>query len=235
MRFVHSLGICLLLLHGVAVAFELQKITSGPFQTNSHLILSTSSREAVVVDPAPESFDKIVSLLEKKQKKLSAIWITHSHWDHTADCHLLLQERRVPVVVHKYDADNLQTPGSDGLPCYIDMQPVTASRYIKDGEILTIGESKWRVIHTPGHSPGSVCFYNEEDGVLLSGDTLFATTMGNISFPTSSPHLMGTSLFRLSTLPPQTKVFPGHGEATTIEQERSWMLDAAEGLCEEKR
>ena len=217
------------------MTFDLQKITSGPFQTNSYIILSTSSKEAVVVDPAPESADAILALLEKKDKNLSAIWITHSHWDHTADCHFLLEERKVPVVVHKYDADNLQTPGCDGLPCYIDMQPVTPSRYVKDGERLTVGKSSWIVIHTPGHSPGSVCFYNEEEGVLLSGDTLFAKTMGNISFPTSSPHLMGTSLFRLSSLPPPTKVFPGHGESTTIAQERSWMLDAAEGLSEEAR
>jgi len=225
----------LLLAQGEAVAFSLECFISGPFQTNVYVLISSSSKEAVVVDPAPESADKIFSLLEEKDKTLSAIWITHSHWDHTADCRFLLEEQKVPVVVHKYDADNLQTPGCDGLPCYVDMQSVTPSKYVKEGDILTIGESTWKVIHTPGHSPGSVCFYNEKEGALISGDTLFAKTMGNISFPTSSPHLMGTSLFRLSTLPPSTRVFPGHGESTTIGNERSWMLDAAEGLCGEKK
>ena len=90
------------------------------------------------------------------------------------------------------------------------------------------------VIHTPGHSLGSVCFYYEKEGILLSGDTLFKGTMGNVSFPTSSPALMGETLLKLSRLPPATKVFPGHGLATTIGDEQSWMASVAQNLREEK-
>jgi len=217
------------------MSFDIKSFSTGPFQTNVYIVFSTNSRQAVAIDPAPESTDRIIQILEQKNKTLSAIWLTHSHWDHTADCSFLLEYQKVPVLVHKHDADNLVHPGADGLPAFLDMQPVTPTKYIENGEVLTIGESRWEVIHVPGHSPGSVCFYNQEEGVLISGDTLFAGTMGNISFPTSSPHLMGTSLFRLSSLPPSTRVFPGHGRATTIEAERNWMLDAAEGLAEEKK
>jgi glyoxylase-like metal-dependent hydrolase (beta-lactamase superfamily II) len=205
---------------------------SGPFQTNTYLLISTSTGDAVVVDPAPDSADSLLAAIQQHKKTLLAVWITHSHWDHTADCHALLAQHNVPVMVHQLDSENLISPGSDGLPSLISIPPLTTLTYINDGDVLSLGKGVWTVLHSPGHSLGSVCFYNADDGILLSGDTLFKGTMGNISFPTSSPYLMGETLLKLSALPPATRVFPGHGPSTTIAKERSWMVTASQKLLE---
>jgi glyoxylase-like metal-dependent hydrolase (beta-lactamase superfamily II) len=210
------------------MSIRIECLPSGPFHTNTYLLMSSSSNDAVVVDPSPNSAHELEALLKEHQKTLIAIWITHSHWDHTADCHALLTHRDIPVMVHRFDAENLIHPGSDGIPSWIPIHPLTSATLLNDGDILHVGSSSWKVIHTPGHSPGSVCLYNAKEGFLLSGDTLFKGTMGNISFPTSSPYLMGETLLKLSSLPPTTRVLPGHGPSTTIGNEQAWMVISAQ-------
>jgi len=194
----------------------------GPLNTNVYFL--TSQEEAVVVDPAPGSLKKISALLEERGVKLTAVWITHSHWDHVADCRGFVDSYTIHVYVHKLDADNLTHPGSDGIPSWVLVQPVENVTFVADGEKLKCGDQEWTVIHTPGHSLGSVCFYNEREGKLISGDTLFRGTMGKVSFPTSDPDLMNETLLKLSQLPPETEVYPGHGPSTSIRRERSWMI-----------
>jgi glyoxylase-like metal-dependent hydrolase (beta-lactamase superfamily II) len=194
----------------------------GPLNTNVYFL--TSQEEAVVVDPAPGSLKKISALLEERGVKLTAVWITHSHWDHVADCRGFVDSYTIRVYVHKLDADNLTHPGSDGIPSWVPIQPVENVTFVADGEKLKCGDQEWTVIHTPGHSLGSVCFYNEREGKLISGDTLFRGTMGKVSFPTSDPDLMNETLLKLSQLPPETEVYPGHGPSTSIRRERSWMI-----------
>jgi hydroxyacylglutathione hydrolase len=197
-------------------------LAAGPLLTNVYLL--SSQQEAVVVDPAPESEQVLSTILKERGLVLTAVWITHSHWDHIAGCRSLVDEYAVRVYVHKLDADNLLQPGSDGIPSFVSVRPVDGATYIADGDLLRCGSQEWIVMHTPGHSLGSVCFYNKQEGMLISGDTLFRGTMGNVSFPTSDPELMDETLHRLSQLPPETKVYPGHGPPTTIQRERSWMV-----------
>ena len=132
--------------------------------------------------------------------------------------------------MHQLDAENLIDPGSDGIPSWVPLQPIVDLTFVTDGDELPLGSGIWTVLHSPGHSMGSVCFYNAKEGLLISGDTLFKGTMGNISFPTSAPDLMADTLVRLSSLPAATKIFPGHGSASTIGDERSWMVSAAQKL-----
>lgn len=212
------------------MSITIECLPSGPLQTNTYLLMASSSNDAVVVDPAPRSADAIEALLKERHKTLTAIWITHSHWDHTADCQALVTHHSIPVMVHRFDAENLIHPGSDGIPSWIPIHPLASVTLLNDGDRLHVGESTWQVLHTPGHSPGSICLYNAEEGVLLSGDTLFEGTMGKISFPTSSPFLMGETLLKLSALPPSTRVLPGHGPATTIGDEQPWMIVSAQQL-----
>ncbi len=180
--------------------------------------------QAVVVDPAFGSLSGVESLLAEHKAELIAIWITHSHLDHTAGCSDLLQRHPVPLLIHYADAENLTHPGSDGLPAWSGFIPVQPTGFLKNGQELCVGSSRWTVIHTPGHSPGSLCFYNAAANLLLTGDTLFRGTMGAISFPQSCPEMMGESLLRLAALPLETKVYPGHGPTTTIGKERNWMI-----------
>jgi glyoxylase-like metal-dependent hydrolase (beta-lactamase superfamily II) len=200
-------------------------LPSGPFETNAYIVACSKTSHAAIIDPAPGSAEKILSHLSKKQWQPSKILITHSHWDHIADTAQLKQKLNVPVYVHSLDAPNLKMPGSDNLPCWIEIEGVVPDVLVEEGDTIPIGELQFQVIHTPGHTPGGVCFYLKEQGTLFSGDTLFKGTIGNLSFPTAQPELMWTSLEKLSKLPFETKVYPGHGPSTTIGQEK-WLSNA---------
>lgn len=205
----------------------IQTFPSGPFETNAIIVACQATKIGVIIDPAPESSQKIADFLAKNNLHPEKILITHSHWDHIADIAILQSkfDFHIPVLIHEEDAGNLQNPGTDGLPCWVDFEGVKADGFLTDGEIIKIGELSFEVIHTPGHSPGGVCFYNKDRGVLIAGDTLFKGSIGNLSFPTARPKLMWSSLKRLALLPPETAVYPGHGPRTTIGEER-WLVNA---------
>lgn len=205
-------------------------LSTGPCATNCYLVACASTSEAVVIDPAPGSLQWIQKQLEKEKWQLKAIWLTHSHWDHFADAHALQQQfdkdkSPLPLLVHRLDAENVLEPGSDRLPLFIPISPARVDRRFEGGDTLALGTLSFEVLHTPGHSPGCVCFYEPKQGVLFSGDTFFRGTIGNLSFPTSSSENMWRSLTRLAKLPPDTKVYPGHGPSTTIGAE-NWLSDA---------
>lgn len=198
---------------------------SGPYATNAYAIICSVTNQMAIVDPSPGSTDAILKYAEAKNAIPDKILLTHSHWDHIADVSHLKSHWNIPVYVHAEDAGNLIDPGSDGIPLRVDIVGVQPDFFLKDGEVIQVGEQKFQVIHTPGHSPGGVCFYCKEQGVMLSGDTLFKGTMGTLAVPTAQPNLMWKSLKRLSQLPAETIVFPGHGARTTIGAE-PWLPHA---------
>ena len=198
---------------------------SGPFETNAYIVACSETGSAVVVDPGVESFDRIVDHLEAAGLRPERILLTHSHWDHIGDVAALKEKYGIPVAIHPADAKNLERPGSDGLPCWVKIQGVKTDEELTHGDEIRVGNLRFTVIHTPGHSPGGVCFYDQEHAILLSGDTLFQGSIGNLSFPTASPDAMWASLEILAALPPETVVYPGHGPSTTIGDEE-WLPKA---------
>lgn len=205
----------------------LEIFSSGPVRTNAILLGCSHTQKAVWIDAPFESHKHLISAQKRHQLQIEKILLTHSHWDHIAEAALLKKELGVPLYIHSEDAGNLEKPGSDHLPCPVAITAVKPDFYLKDGERLQVGDLEIEVIHTPGHTPGCVCFYLKKEKLLISGDTLFKGTIGNISFPTSRPKLMWSSLKKLSLLPPETRVIPGHGPETTIGAE-SWLADAEE-------
>lgn len=203
--------------------------TSGPAETNSILIGCSKTGKAAVVDAPLGITPLIVQALKKQDLIAQMILLTHSHWDHIADAAPLQKTLNVPLYVHPEDAGNLEKPGSDQLPLFFPVEGVTTEKFLSDGQIILLGDLQFEVICTPGHTPGGVCFWLREQKILISGDTLFKGTIGNISFPTARPELMWQSLKKLAKLPPETKVFPGHGPETTIGAE-SWISSAQEML-----
>jgi hydroxyacylglutathione hydrolase len=199
--------------------------TSGPFETNTYLLACSETQRGVVIDVPFKSSEWILQRVEELSLKIEAILFTHSHWDHIAEASLLKEKWNVPIHIHPDDAGNLEDPGSDGLPLFFPIQKVKADGFLFDGQILNIGSLSIRVIHTPGHTPGGVCFYLPKEKILISGDTLFHGTIGNLNFPTACPARMWDSLKKLAALPPDTKVYPGHGESTTIGAEK-WIVHA---------
>ncbi len=205
----------------------LKAFPSGPLDTNAYIVACPQTRQAAIVDPAPDSYERLIAFIQEGNLAPVAILLTHSHWDHIADVKAIKIKYSIPVSIHPLDAPNLKNPGADGLPCWLDIPGVVADRLIKEGDVIAIGNLTFKVIETPGHTPGGVCFYCSDEGILLSGDTLFKGTIGNVSFPTSRPDLMWESLRKLSLLPKGTRVYPGHGSSTTIGDE-NWLSRAEE-------
>lgn len=202
-------------------------LPSGPFETNAYVVGCPVTRKAAIIDPGVESASKVAHALDKHQLSPEKIILTHSHWDHIGDVAPLVEKYHIPVLIHPSDAPNLKEPGSDGLPMWYAIRGVVPDQFIEEGDLIPVGDLLFRVIHTPGHTPGGVCLFCDKEGVLLSGDTLFKQSIGNISFPTANADDMWRSLKKLEKLPAQTRVYPGHGPSTTIGEE-SWLPRARE-------
>lgn len=206
---------------------EVLSFSSGPLETNAYLVICKETAHAAVIDAPLDSAAKIVTTAADIHVMIEKIIITHSHWDHIADSATMKEKTGAKIYIHRDDAYNLLKPGSDRLPQWILLESVAPDVFLEDGVHIAIGRTQWKVIHTPGHSPGSICLYCEEERILFSGDTIFRGTIGNISFPTSEPEKMWDSLKKLERLPKQTTVFPGHGDKTTLGAER-WLPRAKE-------
>ncbi len=199
--------------------------SSGPCVTNTYLAWCEETKKAFVVDVPPGSLARLLQVLEKENLVLERILLTHSHWDHIGDVKALQKATGAKVFIHQLDAGNVKQPGSDGLPLYVPIEGTTPDAFLEEGDRFFIGKIELLVLFTPGHTPGGVSFYLPGEKILFSGDTLFKKSMGRIDFPTSNPDSMWKSLLKLSRLPLDTKVLSGHGEPTTIGEEK-WIVDA---------
>lgn len=205
----------------------IQVFTSGPIETNLILIGCLQTRKAVIFDAPLDSVPLLTHSIEENNLHPEMLLLTHSHWDHTAEAAKIVKQLGIPLYVHAEDAVNVENPGSDGLPLFFPIEGVKPAGFLTDGQKILIGSLQIEVIHTPGHTPGGVCFWFPQEKVLIAGDTLFRGTIGNLSLPTARPALMWESLKKIGKLPPETRVIPGHGGETTIKDEQ-WIIHAKE-------
>lgn len=196
----------------------------GPIENNTIVVVCDKTKKALVIDPAFGCNDKIKKFVEENKYSLEKILLTHAHWDHIADVKLLKDVFSCPVYVHKLDSFLLENPPKHALFSMITIPKIKADVSLQDNEKIKMGEIELVTIHTPGHTPGSVCYYVENEKALFSGDTLFKGSFGRVDFPYSNPQDMIDSLKKLSKLPKEVKVYPGHGPKTTIGQE-NWIVD----------
>lgn len=200
---------------------------SGPIGTNAYLVGCENMEKGIFIDPGFQSATSLLQGAKFHNLSIEAIFLTHTHWDHMCDAAILSKELDIPVFVHPLEAKNLQKPGSDGLTTPFKLKGVAEYNELEEGQIHEIGELSFSVIHTPGHSPGGVCFYFEDEKVLFSGDTLFKGTIGRLDLPTGEPDKMWESLAKLALLDPNTKVYPGHGGPTVLKKE-TWLKNPRE-------
>jgi len=195
------------------VAFE-----TGPLQENAYLVIDRASRDAAMVDPGDDA-DRLIEAVEQANVRLRAIWLTHAHFDHVGAVRALRTRFDVPVFLHEEDVPMFEAgpfqAASWGLP--FDGDEVPAERFT-EGQGLRLGELSFTVMHTPGHSPGHVTLHGH--GIALVGDCLFAGSIGRTDLPMANGPAMAQSLERIVALPPETRVLPGHGPATTVGEER---------------
>ncbi len=181
--------------------YVLDKIIVGQLFTNCYLLTEAESGHCAIIDPGAD-YKRIKGLIDSKKLTPSFIINTHGHPDHI----MANSQFGLPVYIHKNDAGFLSAPGRNLL--------------IKDKDKIKLGNLTIEVIHTPGHTPGGISlFYN---GILFSGDTLFAGGVGRTDLPGGSmQQLMSSIKEKLFKLPDDTKVYPGHGEETTIAREKA--------------
>ena len=194
---------------------------SGPIETNSILVYAEESPHALLFDAPLGCVEHWQGRLKSLGKTLSTLLITHSHWDHIGDAALAKATWKMPIGIHEEDEGNLKHPGSDGLPRFFSFEGVPPDFYVAEGEKKSYGGYAVEVIHTPGHTPGGVCFYLPQFGIVVSGDTLFQGSIGRLDLSTARPKLMGASLKKVLQLPKETIVLPGHGDPTTIGEEQN--------------
>jgi len=203
---------------------EIFTLTLGVCATNCYI--TKIGNTALVVDPADEG-ETICAFLREKNLEPVACVITHAHFDHIYGLDTLCETfPKMKVYAHKLDADalsdtfrNLSSP-LFGVP-YAYKGDV---EMLCDGQILPVGDVSFEVLHTPGHTEGSICLYNKDEGVLFSGDTLFYETCGRVDFPGGDAHKMKASLKRLCSLSGDCEVYPGHECTTTLSHERQYNL-----------
>ena len=193
----------------------LDRLNDNPFGTNAWFVAADGSDDAVVVDPGFDA-DGIRAALAAAGKRPVAVLATHGHVDHVGSAAAMAGD--LPVLIHELDAPAFDDciawggafPAQPAKPAHV--------RTIDDGEVLEFAGFHIEVLHTPGHTPGSVCFVT--DGFLFSGDLVFRDSIGRSDFPNSSPRDMEESLRRFLKLPDELDVYPGHMEATTVGRER---------------
>ena len=193
----------------------------GPIATNVHVLADARSREAIAIDTATPCLAWIADELAARDWTLKLIVSTHGHWDHIGDNAAVAEHTGADIAVHPLDRERLTDPQPVWAPFEI-MPSIPAVELAEGGEIR-FGEIRLAVLHTPGHTEGSVCLLDRDGGLLFSGDTLFAGGWGRVDLPGGDPEAMVASLARLTELEDAVQVFPGHGDATTIGRERAWL------------
>jgi hydroxyacylglutathione hydrolase len=196
----------------------IEAFSDNPFDTNCWLLAAEGRADAVVVDPGFFP-DRVRSLLAAAGKRPVAVLATHGHHDHIGAV-VELCGTELPLYIHKEDELALTDPEAwgAGFPTPAIGRPAEV-RTLSDGDLLEVGGLEFEVMHTPGHTPGSVCF--RTDALVLSGDLVFRGTIGRYDLPNSSPKAMIASLRRFLSLPDELDVYPGHMEATTVGLERA--------------
>jgi hydroxyacylglutathione hydrolase len=195
----------------------LEVFSDNPYATNCWLLAADGRDEAVVVDPGFFA-ERVHDLLKAAGKRPVAVLATHGHYDHVGAAAEFCGDD-IPLFIHEADEQALTDPVGWGSGFETPVGRPREVRTIRDGEVVTSAGFEIQVVHTPGHTPGSVCFRLPE--LVLSGDLVFRGTIGRYDFPNSSETAMFASLRRFLELPDDLDVLPGHLERTTVGLERA--------------
>ncbi len=200
----------------------------GMVGTNCYLLIHEETKEAVLVDPADQA-GRINDWIRSEGCLLRAIYLTHGHFDHILAAEELRRYHQVPVCALEAEAVLLNDPVKNLTYQTGDGFGLVPDRLLRDGEELHYAGLDCKVIATPGHTAGSCCYYFEQEQVLVSGDTLFAESVGRTDLPTGNTRQILASVRKLKDLPASVQVLPGHGESTTIGYEAQYNPYLQEG------
>lgn len=200
-------------------AVEIKAVAVGSLATNCYLVMNRDTRELFLVDPG-SSGKALAEEVRRLEAVPKAILLTHGHYDHTGGVRAFLEAYPGTALYaccrEKRMLEEPDLNAAVGFPSYT----VSPDHYVKEGDVIEAAGMSLRVLETPGHTAGSVCYYSEAEQVLFAGDTLFRGSCGRTDLGTGSDSAMRQSLTRLAGLPDSTDVLPGHGPMTTIAHEK---------------
>lgn len=198
-----------------------ETIVVGALGVNCYLLADSDTKEGIVIDPGAEP-ERILAAVKNSGVKVLTVLNTHGHFDHIGGNRRVAEATGGKLMISKEDEPFLSRASISasmyGLAAEDSPSPAA---FLAEGDIIRFGRHELKVIHIPGHSPGGSCFYLAKDGILISGDSLFAESIGRTDLPGGSQtQLVGAIRSKLLSLPEDTRVFPGHGPATTIGNEK---------------
>ncbi len=199
---------------------KIEKVIVGSLSTNCYIVYDENTKESIVIDPG-DSASLICTKLDDLGLSVNYIVLTHAHVDHICAVDILKSKYDAKICIGKYDAEKLNDSMLNLCAFFGFSSPkAKADILLSDGDALVLSDKSFKIIQTPGHTDGSISLYF--DDCLISGDTLFYESVGRTDFPSGSSNELRNSIKNiLFKLPSETKVYPGHGEMTTIEHEKN--------------
>jgi len=196
---------------------KIETLPVGMLQVNCYVVWAPPSTQAAIIDPGDDA-SEILAFFERESLTVGAVLLTHAHVDHIRAVPELVKATEAPVYVHVDDHPLYSSP-DNALPPWV---PAAVGLPEPVAEIPLVEGLEFDVLHTPGHTQGGVCYYFADDGIMISGDTLFAGSIGRTDLPGGDMATLMASLQRIATdMPDDTVVYPGHGPTTTIGRERA--------------
>ncbi|MBJ2175140.1 MBL fold metallo-hydrolase [Aureibaculum sp. A20] len=206
---------------------HVQVFPFNPVQVNTYVLWDSETKDCILIDPGcwnTEEEQILVSFIEKEQLKVTKIVLTHAHFDHVAGVNFVLKQWKVPLIGHK--EANLLMPRVPEMAGWFNlhMEPVSPlTNYVKEGDTLPLGTSRFEIIHVPGHSPGSIVLYCEQQDFMIGGDVLFKGDIGHTEVPYGNLKILVDGIKKkLLIKPDATIVYTGHGPSTTIAYEKKY-------------
>lgn len=201
---------------------KINQYVVGEVQTNCYIIINEETNECLIVDPGA-SANQLASRINADNLKPVAILLTHGHFDHAGASRGLAKMFDISIYAHEAEEDTLKDSRKNVSWMVGRAESYSADIYVNESEELNLAGFSIQVLHTPGHTEGGCCYYFKEEGVLFSGDTLFAESVGRTDFPGGSMSQLVRSIReKLMVLPDETMVYPGHNDSTTIKTERNY-------------
>lgn len=195
--------------------------TGGIASTNCYLVIDETSGDCVLFDAPDHTVLPLLDHVTRNGLNLVGLWLTHGHFDHLAD-HAVVRGRfpAAQILIHPLDEPKLLRPGSRMFQLPFEIPPGKPDALVNDGQSLRIGTLDVTVMHTPGHSPGHVCYHLVQEGVLIGGDLIIGGSVGRTDLPDANFDDLQVSVRKVMSLPGSTRLLPGHADAGTLDDER---------------
>jgi glyoxylase-like metal-dependent hydrolase (beta-lactamase superfamily II) len=206
----------------------LERMVVGPLEENTYIVADEETKQAIVIDPGDEA-DRILEVIKDKELQVSSIICTHTHFDHVGAVGDLRKATGAEILIHEEDMQVYASARDQAAFWGYEVDDLPEpDGFLDEGDEVEAGNLKFRVIHSPGHSPGGLCLYGE--GVVFTGDTIFKGSVGRTDFPGGNIEELKKSFRRVLDLPEDTKIFSGHGPETSVGMEKKTNFFANEFL-----